>query len=154
VLDTFATLLNIDANEISVTDNFFDIGGHSLLATKLVFMLNDGINNKHDNDGNNNGNNNDNDKEKIKKISIINAMQHPTAKDIASLLTNTENDNKNAATTPKIDLEAEAQTLDPSIYPFATRKGNTMSRFRIEEIVLVKPCVIFLTGDCGCRWSQ
>eukprot|EP00538_Stauroneis_constricta_P012774 CAMPEP_0119545994 /NCGR_PEP_ID=MMETSP1352-20130426/585_1 /TAXON_ID=265584 /ORGANISM="Stauroneis constricta, Strain CCMP1120" /LENGTH=1098 /DNA_ID=CAMNT_0007590639 /DNA_START=60 /DNA_END=3353 /DNA_ORIENTATION=- len=140
VLDTFATLLNIDANEISVTDNFFDIGGHSLLATKLVFMLNDGINNDENNSSN---------KERNKKISIIDVMQHPTAKDIAALLTNTENDNKNAATTPKIDLEAEAQTLDPSIYPFATRKGNTMSRFRIEEIFLVKPRVIFLTGATG-----
>ena len=44
---------------------------------------------------------------------------------------------------------AEANALDPSIYPFATRKGNTMSRFRVEGSTLLTPRVVFLTGATG-----
>lgn len=39
VLRVFADLLQTSSNELSTTDDFFDVGGHSLLATRLVSKI-------------------------------------------------------------------------------------------------------------------
>lgn len=39
ILQIWAELLNLDAQEIGVYDNFFSLGGHSLLATQVIFRL-------------------------------------------------------------------------------------------------------------------
>lgn len=40
LVDVTAELLDLDAESISVSANFFDLGGHSILAIKLVSMVN------------------------------------------------------------------------------------------------------------------
>jgi len=123
-------LLDLPAEELSVLDSFFEVGGHSLLATKMVKMINDRFSTN---------------------LSIITFMEAPTIRDLSNSLMNEGSVSADSATAAakKIDLEAEALSLDPSVYPFPTRKGNTMSRFRIESSVLLKPRVIFLTGGTG-----
>jgi len=125
ILKIWSELLDLPAEELSVVDSFFEVGGHSLLATKMVKMINE---------------------EFSTELTIITFMEAPTIRDLANSLLN-EGDSTAAAN--KIDLQAEALSLDPSIYPFATRKGNTLSRFRIESTVFMKPRVIFLTGATG-----
>ncbi|KAJ3217331.1 large subunit of alpha-aminoadipate reductase [Dinochytrium kinnereticum] len=39
IRDVWSALLNLPADTISITDNFFDLGGHSILATRLVFGI-------------------------------------------------------------------------------------------------------------------
>jgi len=126
ILKIWSELLDLPADELSVVDSFFEVGGHSLLATKMVKMINE---------------------EFSTELTIITFMEAPTIRDLANSLLN-EGDSA-AAAANKIDLQAEALSLDPSVYPFATRKGNTLSRFRIESTVFMKPRVIFLTGATG-----
>jgi thioester reductase-like protein len=47
-----------------------------------------------------------------------------------------------------IYLPAEAEMLDPSIYPAGTRKAKGLSRFRLST-VLLRPRTVFLTGCTG-----
>ena len=126
ILEIWSQLLDLPVEELSVLDSFFEVGGHSLLATKMVKMINDRFS----------GN-----------LSIITFMEAPTIRDLSNFLAN-ERDSAIAAVN-KIDLQAEALSLDSSIYPFPTRKGNTMSRFRFESSALLKPRVVFLTGGTG-----
>ncbi len=126
ILKIWSELLDLPADELSVVDSFFEVGGHSLLATKMVKMINE---------------------EFSTELTIITFMEAPTIRDLANSLLN-EGDSA-AVAANKIDLQAEALSLDPSVYPFATRKGNTLSRFRIESTVFMKPRVIFLTGATG-----
>jgi thioester reductase-like protein len=130
VLEIWSELLDLPAEELSVLDSFFEVGGHSLLATKMVKMINDRFSTN---------------------LSIIMLMEAPTIRDLSNSLMNEGSVGADSATAAakKIDLEAEALSLDPSVYPFPTRKGNTMSRFRIESSVLLKPRVFFLTGGTG-----
>jgi hypothetical protein len=81
----------------------------------------------------------------IQVLSIVNVVKGPTIREMAEQLLN------DGRAKPKIttDLQAEAETLNPSINPFPTRKGNTMSRFRLESTALLSPRVIFLTGATG-----
>jgi amino acid adenylation domain-containing protein/thioester reductase-like protein len=125
ILEIWSQLLDLPADELSVLDSFFEIGGHSLLATKMVKMINDRFSGS---------------------LSIITFMEAPTIRDLSNFLTNVSS---SVSTVKKVDMQAEALSLDPSIYPFPTRKGNTMSRFRIESSALLKPRVIFLTGATG-----
>lgn len=129
ILEIWSQLLDLPTEELSVLDSFFEVGGHSLLATKMVKMINDRFSGT---------------------ITIISFMEAPTIRNLSNSLMNEENANANTtAATNKIDLQAEALSLDPSIYPFPTRKGNTMSRFRFESSALLKPRVVFLTGGTG-----
>jgi amino acid adenylation domain-containing protein/thioester reductase-like protein len=127
ILEIWSQLLDLPSEDLSALDSFFEVGGHSLLATKMVQM----INNKFG-------------KTSETGLSIITVMEAPTIRDMARALLN-----GGQSTTAKIDMQAEAMSLDPSIYPFPTRKGNTMSRFRIESSALLKPRVVFLTGGTG-----
>lgn len=127
ILEIWSQLLDLPGDELSVLDSFFEVGGHSLLATKMVKMINDRFSTS---------------------LTIITFMEAPTIRDLSKALMNEGNGNGTAAAVNKVDMQAEA-SLDPSIYPFPTRKGNTMSRFRIESSVLLKPRVIFLTGGTG-----
>mmetsp|Transcript_3298 Transcript_3298/g.8829 ORF Transcript_3298/g.8829 Transcript_3298/m.8829 type:complete len:1112 (-) Transcript_3298:68-3403(-) len=123
ILEIWSQLLDLSAEELSVLDSFFEVGGHSLLATKMVKMINDRFS----------GN-----------LTIITFMEAPTIRDLSNAITDSAVIDVN-----KIDLKAEALSLDSSIYPFPTRKGNTMSRFRFESSALLKPRVVFLTGGTG-----
>jgi len=130
ILEIWSKLLDLPAQELSVLDSFFEVGGHSLLATKMLKMINDRFSTN---------------------LSIITFMEAPTIRDMSNSLTNEDNGNASSqlAAANKIDLQAEALSLDPSIFPFPTRKANTMSRFRIESSALLKPRVVFLTGGTG-----
>jgi amino acid adenylation domain-containing protein/thioester reductase-like protein len=133
ILDIWTQLLGVEADELSMKDSFFEVGGHSLLATRLVAQVNKQV-------GLDTGTG----------LSIISVVQAPTIRDMADRLLNSNNndstDPKEAL--PRMDLNAEADALDPSIYPFATRKGETMARFRLERTLLT-PRVVFLTGATG-----
>ena len=128
ILEIWSLLLDLPAEELSVVDSFFEVGGHSLLATKMVKMINEKFSTS---------------------LTIITLMEAPTIRDLSNSLTNEGNSDSAVAAANKINMQAEALSLDPSIYPFPTRKGNTMSRFRIESSVFLKPRVIFLTGATG-----
>jgi len=130
ILDVFSELLDLPGEDLSALDSFFEIGGHSLLATRLVNEVNKRFNEV--------------DK-KYKRLSIMHVVEGPSIREIAESLTKGINDDEKV----QIDLQAEALSLDPSIYPFPTRKGNTMSRFRIESSALLSPRVVFLTGATG-----
>ena len=127
ILEIWSQLLDLPSEDLSALDSFFEVGGHSLLATKMVQMINNRFG-----------------KTSETGLSIITVMEAPTIRDMARALLN-----DGQSTTAKIDMQAEAMALDPSIYPFPTRKGNTMSRFRIESSALLKPRVVFLTGGTG-----
>jgi thioester reductase-like protein len=128
ILDIWCTLLDVSTEELSVLDSFFEVGGHSLLATKLVVL----VNNKFG-------------KTTSNGLSIVSVVQGPTIRDMAEIITKGESSQKKIV----IDLQSEADALDPSIYPFPTRKGNTMARFRLEGNALLHPRVVFLTGATG-----
>jgi thioester reductase-like protein len=83
-------------------------------------------------------------------LSIQSVVQAPTIREMADrLLSNNNNDDATSTNKEaKMDLNLEADALDPSIYPFATRKGETMARFRMERTLLT-PRVVFLTGATG-----
>ncbi|VEU33646.1 unnamed protein product [Pseudo-nitzschia multistriata] len=127
ILDIWSLLLDLPAEELSVVDSFFEVGGHSLLATKMVTMINEQFSTE---------------------LSIITVMEAPTVRDISNSILN-EGSTETDVTANKVDMQAEALSLDPSIYPFATRKGDAMSRFRFESSALLKPRVVFLTGGTG-----
>jgi thioester reductase-like protein len=130
ILAIWGELLNLSVDDLSCDDSFFDVGGHSLLATKLVNNVNEKFGRTTETG-----------------LSIMSVVEGPSVRDMADALTRQgkgTNENK-----IKIDLQAEAMSLDPSIYPFPTRKGNTMSRFRIESSALLSPRVVFLTGATG-----
>ena len=42
MLAVWAEVLKIDADQIGINDNFFEIGGHSLLATRVINKLRSG----------------------------------------------------------------------------------------------------------------
>mmetsp|Transcript_29308 Transcript_29308/g.62813 ORF Transcript_29308/g.62813 Transcript_29308/m.62813 type:complete len:1141 (-) Transcript_29308:157-3579(-) len=128
ILSIWSELLDLPAEELSVTDSFFEVGGHSLLATRMVKMINEKFSGE---------------------LSIITFMEAPTIRDLSKSLLGTGGADSAVAAANKIDMQSEALSLDPSIYPFPTRKGNTMARFRIESSALLKPRVIFLTGATG-----
>ncbi|KAG7358594.1 amino acid adenylation enzyme/thioester reductase family protein [Nitzschia inconspicua] len=131
ILNIWSDLLNLPAEELSTADSFFEVGGHSLLATKLVNLVNEKFGRTTETG-----------------LSIMSVVEAPTVREMSEALlkqgTDKSNNNK-----IKIDLQAEALSLDPSIFPFPTRKGNTMSRFRIESSALLSPRVVFLTGATG-----
>mmetsp|Transcript_7172 Transcript_7172/g.15303 ORF Transcript_7172/g.15303 Transcript_7172/m.15303 type:complete len:1140 (+) Transcript_7172:145-3564(+) len=127
ILEIWSQLLDLTVEELSVVDSFFEVGGHSLLATKMVKMINERFS---------------------AELTIIAVMESPTIRAISNVLLHKGGDEANSAAN-SIDMQAEALSLDPSVYPFPTRKGNTMSRFRIESSALLKPRVVFLTGGTG-----
>jgi amino acid adenylation domain-containing protein/thioester reductase-like protein len=127
ILDIWTLLLNVSADDLSMRDSFFEVGGHSLLATRLVSQVNQKLG-----------------LDTETGLSIIGVVQAPTIRDMADTLLHASK--KEAL--PKINLNMEADALDPSIYPFATRKGDTISRFRLERTLLT-PRVVFLTGATG-----
>ena len=131
IIEIWSQLLELPSEDLSVIDSFFEIGGHSLLATKLVKMINERFN-----------------KNSATGLSIITAMENPTIRGMANSLL-CEGQGITTISANKIDLQAEAMSLDPSIYPFATRKSDSLSRFRIESSALLKPRVVFLTGGTG-----
>eukprot|EP00536_Pseudo-nitzschia_multiseries_P001043 jgi/Psemu1/250178/estExt_Genewise1Plus.C_130052 len=127
IIEIWSKLLDLSADELSVVDSFFEVGGHSLLATRMVKMINERFSGD---------------------LSIITVMEAPTVRDISNAILN-EGSGDAGSSANAIDMQAEALALDPSIYPFPTRKGETMSRFRIESSALLKPRVVFLTGGTG-----
>mmetsp|Transcript_36781 Transcript_36781/g.41084 ORF Transcript_36781/g.41084 Transcript_36781/m.41084 type:complete len:1150 (-) Transcript_36781:78-3527(-) len=129
ILEIWSQLLDLPSEDLSTLDSFFEVGGHSLLATKMVRMVNEKFRKNSDTG-----------------LSIITVMEAPTIRGMTRALSRDGKDDTDA--TNKIDMQAEALSLDPSIYPFPTRKGNTMSRFRRSSI-LSKPRVVFLTGGTG-----
>jgi amino acid adenylation domain-containing protein/thioester reductase-like protein len=131
ILKIWSDLLDMAPEELSVLDNFFEVGGHSLLATKLVNLVNRHFDKTTENGG----------------ITIMTVVEAPTVRDMADQIMNATDSSIAAPST--VDLQAEAASLDPSIYPFPTRKSNTISRFRIESSALVHPRVVFLTGGTG-----
>jgi amino acid adenylation domain-containing protein/thioester reductase-like protein len=128
ILDIWCKLLEVSTEELSALDSFFEVGGHSLLAVKLVAL----VNNKFG-------------KTTSNGLSIVSVVEGPTIRDMAEIITEGESSKKKIV----IDLQSEADALDPSIYPFPTRKGNTMARFRLEASALLHPRVVFLTGATG-----
>jgi amino acid adenylation domain-containing protein/thioester reductase-like protein len=130
ILKLWCDLLDLPPEDLSALDSFFEVGGHSLLATKLVNVVN-----QHFGRTTENG------------LSILSVVEGPTIREMAEFLSTTTGSVDGSKV--QIDLQVEAASLDPSIYPFPTRKGNTMSRFRIESSVLLRPRVIFLTGGTG-----
>jgi amino acid adenylation domain-containing protein/thioester reductase-like protein len=129
ILDIWCQLLDLQAGELSVVDDFFDVGGHSLLATRIVSMINEKVANTTTTTG--------------IKLTIASIVEHPTIRGMSDLLLD-----KNKVVAARIDLQQEADDLDPSIFPDATRKGDVMSRYRVENILL-HPRVVFLTGATG-----
>jgi amino acid adenylation domain-containing protein/thioester reductase-like protein len=127
ILDIWCQLLDLSAEDLSVIDGFFDVGGHSLLATRLVALVNENLS------AISSG----------RTLKITDVVGHPTIRGMANLLRATSTEELE-----KIDLLQEAEALDPSIYPDATRKGEAMSRYRAEN-TLLHPRVIFLTGATG-----
>ena len=152
LLTLFSELLSTPEDEISVDDNFFDVGGHSLLATRLTSKINTSFFSTVDSstfklkdimDG-----------PTIKKISIrilyhLNVAEGGEEKnstgDGGSSGTSHDGNNNDDDV---IDLLAEANMFDPSVYPAATRKSQSLSRYH-HEMMLLKPRRIFLTGATG-----
>ena len=132
VMKVWTDLLDLQESDISTTESFYDVGGHSLLATRMVSILKEQFP-----AASQNGNEN---------LTIVNVVNHPTIQGVAALLENTSTDIPQDTT---IDLQAEADQLDPSIYPFATRKASNLSRMRLEGGALLQPRVVFLTGATG-----
>ena len=125
ILAIWSELLELPAEELDVLDSFFEVGGHSLLATKMVKMINEKFSTE---------------------LTIITFMEAPTIRDLSnSLVGNTDE----VVSANKVDMQAEALSLDPTIYPFPSRKENSISRVRMESTVFMKPRVIFLTGATG-----
>eukprot|EP00529_Nitzschia_sp_RCC80_P008612 CAMPEP_0113494810 /NCGR_PEP_ID=MMETSP0014_2-20120614/29294_1 /TAXON_ID=2857 /ORGANISM="Nitzschia sp." /LENGTH=1147 /DNA_ID=CAMNT_0000388705 /DNA_START=150 /DNA_END=3593 /DNA_ORIENTATION=+ /assembly_acc=CAM_ASM_000159 len=131
ILKIWSDLLDLAPEELSVVDNFFEVGGHSLLATKLVNLVNRHFDKTTENGG----------------VTIMTIMESPTIQDMAKQISGTTD--KTGSNANAVDLQAESSSLDPSIYPFPTRKSNTISRFRIESSALLHPRVVFLTGGTG-----
>lgn len=131
ILKIWCDLLDLPPEDLSALDSFFEVGGHSLLATKLVSLVN-----QHFGRTTANG------------LSILSVVEGPSIREMADSLLKSSSDDDEAKA-PQIDLQMEASALDPSIFPFPTRKGNTMSRFRIESSALLSPRVVFLTGGTG-----
>lgn len=135
ILDIWAELLELPPEELSATDSFFEVGGHSLLATKLVGLVNTkfGL--------------------EPEGLNIIQVMEDPTIRGMADLVLQKQQGgsaiSSSTTSTKVVDLITEGSSLDPSIYPFPTRKGDTMSRFRLEATALMSPRVVFLTGATG-----
>jgi len=127
IVEIWSQLLDISADELSVVDSFFEVGGHSLLATKMVKMMNE----KFSGD-----------------LSIITVMESPTIRDISNAILN-EGSADAGSSANAIDMQAEAMSLDPSIFPKLTGSGGAMSRIRIESSALTNPRVVFLTGATG-----
>lgn len=132
ILDIWAELLDLPAQDLSALDSFFEVGGHSLLATKLVGLVNAKFNLSTENG-----------------LSIVSVVEDPTIRSMAEMVIQAQEGGGPKVTAKVVDLQAEAESLDPSIYPFPTRKGNTMSRFRVEASALISPRVVFLTGATG-----
>ena len=147
LLTIFAELLQTPQDELSAGDNFFDVGGHSLLATRLVSKINEHW------------------FQKEKTFKLKHVMDVPTVVGVSANIQHCLNSNSTTsgdAGTPgggqavanenkeedTIDLDAEATMLDGSIYPAATRKGLTLTRFRREKALMV-PNTVFLTGATG-----
>ena len=135
ILEIMSNLLGTSAEELSVTDSFFEIGGHSLLATRLVTQLIESLG--------------------VHTLTLGDVVAYPATRDLArrvdELLVATDgSDGKNIPATvgTVIDLLAEAEMIDPSIYPAATRKSRNLSRFR-QSITLLRPRTVFLTGATG-----
>ena len=128
IMEIWCELLDVTAEELSALDSFFEVGGHSLLATKLVKLVNEKFGRTSETG-----------------LSIINVVESPTIRDMSKIIL------EGAQKAPKvtIDLQAEANSLDPSIFPLATRKADGMSRFRFEASALLSPRVVFLTGATG-----
>lgn len=131
ILNIWSDLLNLPAEELSAVDSFFEVGGHSLLATKLVNLVNEKFGRTTETG-----------------LSIMSVVEGPSVRDMAEALLK-QGKSSNDENKVNIDLQAEARSLDPSIFPFPTRKGDTMSRFRIESSALLSPRVVFLTGATG-----
>ena len=127
ILEIWSDLLGVAKEELSCEESFFEVGGHSLLATQLVGRVNEKFQKTTENG-----------------LTIMNVVESATIRDMAKRMMKDAVIEEKA----KIDLEQEAQTLDPSIYPFPTRKGNTMARFRMDDLLL-RPRVVFLTGGTG-----
>jgi amino acid adenylation domain-containing protein/thioester reductase-like protein len=138
ILEIWTQLLSVPDEDLSMGDSFFEVGGHSLLATRLVFQVNQQLGLDSTQTGAGAG------------LSIQSVVQAPTIREMADrLLSNNNNDDATSTNKEaKMDLNLEADALDPSIYPFATRKGETMARFRMERTLLT-PRVVFLTGATG-----
>lgn len=129
----WAQLLDLPEEDMSATDSFFEVGGHSLLATRMVKMVNEkyGLTTE-------------------TGLSILSVVENPTIRGMAEgLQKQIDGDATTASAAPAVNLQAEADAMDPSIYPFPTRKGNTLSRFRMETSALMNPRVVFLTGATG-----
>ena len=133
LMQEFAELLLIETDELSAEDNFFDVGGHSLLATRLVSKIIDTW------------------PELKGAFKLKDVMDQPTVVGVASrvqLHLDGEGDTGEPSSDDDIDLDDEAQQLDPIIYPAATRKGLALSRHR-RETSLMSPRTVFLTGATG-----
>jgi thioester reductase-like protein len=172
VLQVWANLLEMPAKDFSVLDSFFEVGGHSLLATRMVSHLNDQMGKKNvestanDDDGDDYDDYDDDDDQSGQVITIVDVMQGPTIREIAAkidsnlrivpvssmLEVSSQQPLQTGTTLPpqeKIDLMAEANALDPSICPVATRQGDAMFRFRSDGSTLLPPSIVFLTGATG-----
>ena len=134
VLEIWAEMLRAPKEEISCSDEFFDIGGHSLLATRVMarlvqeFSLPSG------------------------SLTLAQLIGAPTVQGMAALV-DVVQAGEDAATSAEaadaIDLAAEA-VLDPSIYPATSRKADHYSRFRLSlGAWSLSPRAIFLTGATG-----
>ena len=134
VLTMFSDLLLTPDSELSTGDNFFDIGGHSLLATRLLSKINEHWFAT-------------NPTFKLKDV-----MGVPTVIGIGLNIQEHLNGNgssrNNESKEETLNLDAEAHLLDASIYPAATRKGASLSRYRRNKALMV-PNTIFLTGATG-----
>ena len=116
LLELWKELLAVES--LSCTDNFFDVGGHSLLSTRLVSKINE------QNLGRN--------------MTITQLFENPTIRGTAQLVT-PNSCNNDSPTTKRINLQAEAEALDPSIQVSSVTPTQSFT----------KPRAVFLTGATG-----
>ena len=121
IMEIWCQLLELQTEELSVLDEFFEVGGHSLHARRLVSEVNERFGST---------------------LSVVSVMETPTIRGIANLLSPSSQEQTS------IDLQKEGDELDPSIYPDVTRKGDSMERYR-KINTLLQPRVVFLTGATG-----
>ncbi len=132
VLRVVSELVAAPEEDLSANDSFFDVGGHSLLATRLVARLVAELG--------------------CGQLALGDIVAGPSVQEIAArvdaLLASPGGAGRGDGGGCDIDFSAEAEALDPSIYPAATRKAKRVARVRLEQILL-RPCTVFLTGATG-----
>lgn len=133
ILSIWCDLLpgQLNKENISIDDDFFDLGGHSLLSMRFLTKINIIYNIKY---------------------SLKDFLKNPTIEFVSNTINQLKDGKRNEDLFfEKIDYLPKIKSdivLEDSIYPAATRKSN-YSRLRIETTVKANLSKIFLTGANG-----